>query len=111
MIQGYSAMDTKKFYDLLKNEADFIKNYKKRTHIEIIDAGANMGFYSRIYAMIDNTTVTSFEPFPETYKHLESNIKRNNITNIIPLNFGLFSKNVEMPIGVPNAFNFYGFLT
>jgi FkbM family methyltransferase len=110
MIQAYSSMNHQEFLTSLKREVDFIKSYNNREYVEIIDAGANLGFYSVVYAMNDHTKVTSFEPFPETYKHLENNIKRNHITNITTLKLGLFSSNLEMPIGSPLAFNFYGFL-
>ena len=110
MIQGYSSLDHNAFYSSLEREVDFIKDYKKLSNINIVDAGANLGFYSIVYSMIKGVNVISFEPFPETYSYLESNINNNNISNIISLRLGLYSKRVNMPIGRPDAYKFYSYL-
>ncbi|MBL7058486.1 FkbM family methyltransferase [Patescibacteria group bacterium] len=111
MIDGYSSLNHDAFFLSLKKEVDFIRGYKNSKNINIIDAGANLGFYSIIYSILDNTSVISFEPFPDTYKHLKKNVEYNNIKNVLPLQFGLYSKKASMPIGKPSAFDFYSYLT
>lgn len=110
MIRGYSLGNHKEFFGFLKREVDFVKNHKNRESINIIDVGANLGFHSVVYALMDNTNIISFEPFPDNYKDLDENIKTNNIKNILPLEIGLFSKNADMKIGNPTAFSYRGFL-
>tara|TARA_B100000927_G_C16448128_1_gene462690 strand:- start:151 stop:1005 length:855 start_codon:yes stop_codon:yes gene_type:complete len=111
MIAGYSSLDHATFLNTLKEEVNFLKKLKSKNEITIVDAGANLGFYSIFYSMIEDVNVISFEPFPETFKYLEQNISSNKISNIKPLELGLFSETTEMSIGSPNAFNFYSFFT
>ena len=79
MISSYQGHDEKIFLNSLKKEIDFIKEYKGKTEVNIVDAGANLGLYSIGYSFIKGTNIFSFEPFPETYKHLEKNVLTNNI--------------------------------
>ncbi len=110
MCEEYRKVNYVNFLKSLRNEVDFLRSYKNKKTIEIVDAGANLGFYTIFYAMTDsNVHVTAFEPFPETFKFLEKNVKQNNISNVQPLENGLFSKTIDMPIGRPNAFNYYSF--
>jgi len=111
LIDAYTSMDHEKFLLTLKTEVDFVKKYRNKEKINIIDIGANLGFYSVVYAMNEGVDVISFEPFPDTFEYLEKNIKLNNILNVYPFQMGLFSKNEDMPIGSSDAFNFYGFFT
>ena len=76
MIDSYSSLNHDAFLSNLKKEVEFIKSYKNSKNINIIDAGANLGFYSIVYSMLDSTNVISFEPFPVTFKHLK---KMSNI--------------------------------
>ena len=110
MIQSYSALDHEAFRHSLKREVDFIKRHKKSSNgINIVDAGANLGFYSTVYAMFDDVDVISFEPFSKTYGYLKTNIERNNIGNITPFKLGLYSKKTSMQIGKPDAYKFYSY--
>jgi len=111
MVKSYRSINHDDFLSHLKKEVEFVKYYKQMENINIIDAGANLGFYSIAYSIISGTSVISFEPFPDTYKQLEKNITYNKISNITALQLGLFSKKIDMPIGQPMAFNFYSFLT
>ena len=49
MISGYSNLDLPEFYNSLKAEVAFVKKCKMRDEITIIDAGANLGFYSMMF--------------------------------------------------------------
>lgn len=111
MISGYSNLDLPEFYNSLKAEVAFVKKCKMRDEITIIDAGANLGFYSMMFSLVENVSILSFEPFPETYQYLEKNILVNKISNVKTIEMGLFSENKNMPIGSPDAFKFYGLLT
>ena len=60
----------------------------------VIDAGANFGWYSIHFAQLvgQNGNVFSFEPIPETYEELNSNIKLNSCQNIKAFDFALGNK-------------------
>lgn len=66
------------FFNCIEN-----KNYN------IIDIGAQSGLYTLYAKYLPNTTFYSFEPFYNTYKILNDNIKLNNINNVNTYNLGL----------------------
>jgi FkbM family methyltransferase len=57
----------------------------------VVDAGANIGLYSMIASKIVSVEgkVFAFEPSIESFNRLNSNIKLNNLKNIIYINEGL----------------------
>jgi FkbM family methyltransferase len=52
------------------------------------DIGANSGFYSLLLAQ-QARRVFAFEPVDETFKALEENLRRNDIANVVPLQYGI----------------------
>jgi FkbM family methyltransferase len=55
-----------------------------------IDIGANVGVYSVLLSGEKNVNSIAFEPIPDTFKILESNVKLNNLENLVSLyNCGL----------------------
>ncbi len=56
----------------------------------IIDAGANLGWYSiQLAKRFKNAVIHAFEPIPQTFSVLEKNIKLNGLTNVILHNLAL----------------------
>ena len=76
-----------------KQEVDVLQRIIKKG-MTIVDAGANIGFYSLIASGLVGPTgkVISFEPSKETFTRLLDNIKLNEFSNIIPFNNGLGDK-------------------
>jgi FkbM family methyltransferase len=59
----------------------------------ILDIGANCGYYSMHFALkYPLGKVYAFEPVPYTYELLEKNIFLNNFKNILTFNFGFSNK-------------------
>ncbi len=67
-----------------KNETDFIKDSINSEDI-VIDIGANIGYYTLLFARLvgDTGKVYAFEPDPRNYLLLEKNIQTNNYSNVI----------------------------
>ena len=53
-----------------------------RKNDAVIDIGANQGFFS-CYAASKGARVHAFEPFPESYLRLRSNIERNDFSSLV----------------------------
>lgn len=70
----------------------FYKDIPKDKPINIVDIGAQTGLYSLYAKFLPNSTFYSFEPFPQTFKILNDNIKLNNILNIKTFNIALSDK-------------------
>jgi len=51
-----------------------------------VDIGANIGLFTVYCANFDSTYVHSFEPVPQTFARLKSNIQRNNLEDKVALN-------------------------
>jgi len=63
-------------------EMSFLLHFLREGDL-FIDIGANIGSYSVLAAGCTNSFVKSFEPVPQTYRSLSSNIKINNIENMV----------------------------
>lgn len=73
-IRGiYGELDTK-----------IVKNEIKSGDI-VIDVGANIGYYTLIFAKLvgDKGKVIAFEPEPKNFEILKKNIEINNLTNVV----------------------------
>lgn len=67
-----------------------------------IDVGANIGLTSILFSSLASK-VFSFEPSPSTYKILNENLSRSNITNVKAVNIGLGQNKEAMTISfAPN---------
>ena len=85
------------------NETNLVKKVIKPGWT-VIDVGANFGWYSIHFAQLvgQNGNIFSFEPIPETYEELNSNIKLNSCQNIKAFDFALGNKVGTISFGVPN---------
>lgn len=56
----------------------------------VLDVGANLGWHSLVISKrLPGSTVYSFEPIPENYKYLVTNLCLNSANNVTSYNFGL----------------------
>ena len=67
-----------------KNETNFVKDSVNKGDI-VIDIGANIGYYTLMFAKLvgDTGKIYSFEPDPRNFLILEKNIQINGYNNII----------------------------
>ncbi|CAB1274476.1 FkbM family methyltransferase [Candidatus Nitrosacidococcus tergens] len=81
------------YYGLMEFvEMSFILHFLKKDDL-IIDVGANIGSYSIIAGSLDARCI-SFEPIPNTYKHLKDNIAINSFQDKVQCyNMGLGDTN------------------
>lgn len=70
----------------------------------VIDAGANLGWYSiQLAKRFKNIVIHAFEPIPQTFSLLKKNIELNDLKNVILHNFALGKTS-----GVEDFFYFKG---
>lgn len=87
-----------KFIDLPYSDSIPIKGYLNEYDIHegdvVIDGGAYQGVFTLVASKLvgDEGKVIALEPDTETFQKLLSNIELNNITNVIPVKKGLWSK-------------------
>ena len=82
-----------KFSALESLETKLIKKIVKKNMV-IFDIGANIGYYTLIFADIvgENGKVYSFEPDPNNYRLLVKNLKANGYGNVIPIRKAISDK-------------------
>ena len=85
------------------NETKLVKKLIKPGW-SVLDIGANFGWYSIHFSKLvgQSGRVFAFEPIPETYEELNSNIKLNSCQNIKAFNLALGNKDGTISFGVPN---------
>lgn len=81
--------DLTTFFEVFIDE-DYAFGEAANESINILDIGANVGFFSLyISKKFPKAKIFSFEPFPETFKKLQSHFSQNNITNVTPFNLAV----------------------
>ncbi|MEO8512663.1 MAG: FkbM family methyltransferase [Ignavibacteria bacterium] len=73
-----SAGDLTTLFEIFVND-DYSFKAEKNRKINILDIGANVGYFSLFAAKkFPNADIYSFEPFPGTFERLSDNIRNNN---------------------------------
>lgn len=80
------------FVQIFKNkEHRAISGFRPADSKVIVDVGANEGYYAHSLARGTNAIIYSLEPNPIAYNLLCKNIEVNNLKNVIPLNYAVWS--------------------
>ncbi len=76
-----------------REEQEFFRRYL-RPNDEVIDVGANIGFFTLIFSTLvgEYGKVYAFEPHPRIYKYLQGNLVLNKVDNVYALNLALGNK-------------------
>lgn len=71
-------------------ETEFVKKIIKEGDV-VLDIGANIGYYTLIFAKLvgDNGRVFAFEPEPENFAILKKNVEANGYKNVVLIQKGL----------------------
>src|SRR5919112_3966830 len=85
-------------------EDDIIEHFTPKQGDIVIDIGANIGRYTIISSKRVGTKgkVVAIEAHPGNFEILNRNIKLNQLTNIIPLNYAAYSKEAKIKLYVPD---------
>jgi FkbM family methyltransferase len=85
------------------HEDDIIEHFSPKQGDIVVDIGAAFGFYTIISSKrVDiNGKVLAIEAHPSNFEMLNRNIKLNQLTNVIPLNYAVFSKETKIKLYLP----------
>ena len=64
------------------NDMSFLLHFIRSTDL-FVDIGANVGVYSVLASAVKKSRSISFEPVPDAFKHLEDNIKINDLSELV----------------------------
>ncbi len=84
-----NAGDLTTFFEIFINE-DYKFGDCFSDGINILDIGANVGYFSLYIAIkFPKAVIFAFEPFPDTFKRLKGHIEINKLTNIKAYNYAV----------------------
>jgi FkbM family methyltransferase len=82
------------------HEEDIRKHFNPKKGDTVIDIGAAFGLYTITSSkQVDpNGKVIAIEAHPDSFEMLKRNIKLNGLTNVIPLNYAVYSRKMKVKI-------------
>ena len=89
---------------MTNHEEDIIEHFTPKEGDIVVDIGAHMGRYTIIGSKRVGAQgrVVAIEAHPENFEMLNRNIKLNQLTNVIPLNYAVFSKETKIKLYLPD---------
>jgi FkbM family methyltransferase len=92
------------FKSITMRENDIIERFCPKPGDVVIDVGAHIGKYTIIASkrIGANGKVIAIEAHPVNYEMLNRNIKLNGLTNVIPLNYAVYSEESRIKLYMPD---------
>ena len=99
----YSRINKDDFKIMTIHEDDIIERFTPKQGDIVVDIGANIGRYTIIASkrVGTNGKVIAIEAHPGNFERLNRNIKLNQLTNVIPLNYAAYSKETKIKLYLP----------
>src|SRR5215204_4973831 len=90
---------------MTNHEEDIIEHFTPKEGDIVVDIGAHMGRYTIISSkrVGANGKVVAIEADPSNFEMLNRNIKLNQLTNVIPLNYAAYSKETKIKLYLPEV--------
>jgi FkbM family methyltransferase len=100
----YCPLNKEDFIVMTRHEDDIIERFLPKQGDIVVDIGAHMGRYTIISSkrVGANGKVVAIEAHPGNFEMLKSNIKLNQLTNVIPLNYAAYSKETKIKLYLPD---------
>ena len=101
----YCRINKDDFKIMTIHEDDIITRFTPKEGDIVIDIGAHIGLYTIISSkrLGANGKVVAIEADPSNFEMLKSNIKLNQLTNVIPLNYAVYSKETKLKLYLPSG--------
>src|SRR5919112_775026 len=101
----YCRINKDDFKIMTIHEDDIITRFTPKEGDIVIDIGAHIGLYTIISSKRVGAKgkVVAIEAHPGNFEMLNSNIKLNQLTNVIPLNYAVHSKETKVKLYLPSG--------
>jgi FkbM family methyltransferase len=88
------------YTSMSSHEEDIIERFTPNQGDIVVDIGAAFGFYTIIASKRVGTSgkVVAIEAQRDSFKMLNRNIKLNQLTNVVPLNYAVYSKETKVKL-------------
>jgi FkbM family methyltransferase len=100
----YCRINREDLVFMTNHEDDIIEHFTPKQGDIVVDIGAHMGRYTIISAkrVGVNGKVVAIEAHPGNFEMLNRNIKLNQLTNVIPMNYAVYSKETKIKLYLPD---------
>jgi FkbM family methyltransferase len=100
----YCPLNKEDFIVMTRHEDDIIERFLPKQGDIVVDIGAHMGRYTIIGSKRVGAQgkVVAIEAHPRNFEMLNRNIKLNQLTNVIPLNYAVYSKETKIKLYLPD---------
>jgi FkbM family methyltransferase len=101
--KAYCPINKHDFINMTAREDEIIEHFSPEDGDIVVDVGAHIGRYTIISSkrVGANGKVVAIEPEPSNFEILNRNIKLNGLTNVIPLNYAVNSKQTKLKLYLP----------
>jgi FkbM family methyltransferase len=101
----YCPLNKEDFIVMTRHEDDIIERFLPKQGDIVVDIGAHMGRYTIISSkrVGANGKVVAIEAHPNNFEMLNRNIKLNQLTNVVPLNYAVYSKETKIKLYLPEV--------
>ena len=102
--KAYCPINKDEFINMTTREDEIIEHFTPKQGDIVVDIGANIGRYTIISSKRVGAQgkVIAIEAHPGNFELLNRNIKLNKLTNVIPLNYAVYSKETKLKLYVPD---------
>jgi FkbM family methyltransferase len=99
----YCRINREDLVFMTNHEDDIIEHFTPKQGDIVVDIGAHMGRYTIISSkrVGTNGKVIALEAHPGNFEMLNRNIELNQLTNVIPLNYAVYSKETKIKLYLP----------
>ena len=99
----YCPLNKEDFIVMTRHEDEIIERFLPKQGDIVVDIGAHMGRYTIIASkrVGTNGKVVAIEAHPGNFEMLNRNIKLNQLANVIPLNYAVYSKETKIKLYLP----------
>jgi FkbM family methyltransferase len=101
----YCRINREDLVFMTNHEDDIIEHFTPKQGDVVVDIGAHIGLYTIISSkrVGTNGKVVAIEADPGNFEMLNRNIKLNQLTNVIPLNYAVYSKETKIKLYLPSG--------
>ncbi len=102
--KAYCPPNINDFISMTSREDDIIEHFRPKKDDNVVDIGAHIGRYAIISSKMvgENGKVVAIEANPAVFEMLNKNIKLNQLTNILSLNYAVYSQETTIKLFLPN---------
>src|SRR5215217_4348696 len=103
--KAYCPINKNDLISMTIREDDIIEYFTPKEGDIVVDIGAHIGRYTIISSkrVGANGKVIAIEADPSNFEMLKSNIKLNQLTNVTPLNYAVYSKETKIKLYLPEV--------